>query len=113
MSASSIYSGYPAANGRLKSPTNSWCPKSGFVIGSEYLEVDLGSVSRLCAVATQGLATIKEWTSSYKVQVSEDGNRWETVQENHVDQVDESLAGFDQSFIVNCLLLCIIKKFKK
>ena len=54
-----------------------------------YLQVDMGAVRHVCAVATQGLNSNKfdEWTTSYKLRLSSDGIIWNTYKENNAEKV--------------------------
>ena len=74
--ASSYYHNYPPYNARLNSSFNGWTPRESDT--SPYLEVDLGAVFYVCAVATQGdlISTREEWTTEYELQFSVDGVAW-------------------------------------
>ena len=63
-----------------------WCPKTGGD-RTDYLEVDIGAVHSVCAVATQGLGSVSAWTTSYKVHLSTDGVTWNSYKENNVEKV--------------------------
>ena len=54
---------------------------------TDYLQVDMGAVQFVCAVATQGYRTSTIWTNSYKVHLSTDGVTWNSYKENNVEKV--------------------------
>ena len=54
---------------------------------TDYLQVDLGALHSVCALATQGRRTGIEWTTQYKVSLSRDGVSWSFYQENNKDKV--------------------------
>lgn len=62
-----------------------WCPKTNST--EEYLEIDLGSLYKICALATQGLLKRGAFTKTYRLQFSIDGSKWDWyINEN--SQVD-------------------------
>ena len=66
----------------------SWSPRTKSD-RNEYLQVDLGALHAVCAVATQGREGGVEWTTRYKVSVSRDRVSWSFYQENNKDKVLE------------------------
>ena len=86
-SASSSLSGSPASNGRLNGGS-AWIPSSNNN-NSDYLQIDLGSVYVVCAVATQGnpSTSASDWTETYKIKTSLDNVNWQWYQENNTDKV--------------------------
>ena len=90
MTASTFYnSNYHPYYGRLhenRSAGNRWCPKTESD-RTDYLQVDLGTVGSVCAVATEGVQSHGEWTTSYKLQFSLDGATWKPYMENLVEKV--------------------------
>ena len=60
-----------------------WCAMTT----TDYLQVDMGAVHSVCAVATQGVRFLSEWTTSYKVHLSTDGVKWNSYKENNVEKV--------------------------
>ena len=79
ITASSQYSpSYIPAYGRLNGTRgDGWCSSvsnSTF----DWLQVDLGKISPLCAVATQGDVNGNEWTVSFRLFFSSDGTIWRT-----------------------------------
>ena len=65
-----------------------WCTKT-VTDRTDYLQVDMGAVHSVCAVATQGLGSVSAWTTSYKVHLSTDGVTWNSYKENNVEKVTE------------------------
>ena len=84
-SASSSLSSSPASNGRLNGGS-AWIPSSNNN-NSDYLQIDLGSVYVVCAVASQGNPSANEWTATYKIKTSLDNVNWQWYQENNSDKV--------------------------
>ena len=76
ITASSVYNAAtPANSGRLNyAAGSSWCASLSDSI--PYLQVDLGSVYIICAVATQGNSRADQWVKTYQVQYSTDGSNW-------------------------------------
>ena len=90
MTASSYYSSsYYPYYGRLNEAQGAggWCPTTRQGPRTDYLQVDLGAVHSLCAVATQGASNIDERTTSYILRMSKDGVTWNTYKENNVEKV--------------------------
>ena len=86
MTASTIHgSTYQSYYGRLNGMRQSgaWCP---ITVRSEYLQVDMGAVHSVCAVATQA-GKQGQWTSSYKLSVSLDGTTFNAYKENIIEKV--------------------------
>ncbi|XP_015755647.1 PREDICTED: receptor-type tyrosine-protein phosphatase delta-like [Acropora digitifera] len=81
-SASSSLSSSPASNGRLNG-ASAWIPSSSNNI-NDYLQIDLGSVYVVCAVATQGNPNADDWTKTYKIETSLDNVNWQWYQENSI-----------------------------
>ena len=73
------------ARGRLNGET-AWC-SSGSPNGNDFLQVDLGTVSQVCAVATQGHNSAFQLITSYQLQYSLDGISWSTVMEDGKNKV--------------------------
>ena len=57
-----------------------WCPKTSSD-RTDYLQVDLGTVLDVCALATQGNQKEGQLTTTYKVHMSTDGINWNTYKE--------------------------------
>ena len=90
MTAISNYNTYLPYYGRLNGGRGAggWCPSTRAPPGTEYLQVDMGALHSVCAVATQGAANnVNEWTTSYKLHVSLDGVTWDTYKENNAEKV--------------------------
>jgi hypothetical protein len=68
---------YAPKNGRLNSNIRGWSPltKSD---PNDYLQIHLGEVYVICAVATQGAHKFHIWTTQYKISASVDTNIWRT-----------------------------------
>ena len=79
MTASSYY-------GRLNGDRGytAWCAATDKI---DYLQVDMGAVHSVCAVATQGDTAYPHWTISYKVHLSTDEVTWSSYKENNVEKV--------------------------
>ncbi|XP_022785485.1 roundabout homolog 1-like [Stylophora pistillata] len=100
MTASSFYdSRYYPYYGRLneRRGKGGWCTKTT-TDRTDYLQVDMGEVRFVCAVATQGLRSNNAWTTSYKLHLSADGLNWKTYKETNIEKIFQGNA--DQSSIV-------------
>ena len=87
--ASSLYNAQEQPfYGRLNGSrgNGAWCPKTSSD-KTEYLQVDMGAVYYVCAVATQGSRTGNHWTTSFKLHFSIDGATWKTYKENNAEKV--------------------------
>ena len=74
-SSTILNSSTPAKNARLRySAGGPWCAAEGDL--APYLQVDLGSLHVVCAVATQGNFEADQWVDSYQLQSSRDGRTW-------------------------------------
>lgn len=93
MSASSYYHGtyhyYPHI-GRLYETRGGkgWCPKTKYD-RTDYLQVDMGMVHVICAVATQGKGT-GGYVASYKLSLSTDGANWNAYKEQNQVKVKKA-----------------------
>ena len=63
-----------------------WCTRTTSD-RTDYLQVDMGTVRSVCAVATQGASGPTEWTTSYKLHLSTDGVTWNTYKETNIEKV--------------------------
>ena len=89
MTASSYHdSRYHPYYGRLNGSRGlgAWCTKTQ-TDRTDYLQVDMGAVHSVCAVATQGRGVGPNWITSYKVHLSTDGVTWNNYKENNVEKV--------------------------
>ena len=89
MTASSHYSSsYQSHHGRLNENGGygAWCTETK-TDRTDYLQVDMGTVHSVCALATQGEIEYSEWTTSYKVYLSTDEVTWNSYKENDVQKV--------------------------
>ncbi|XP_015757056.1 PREDICTED: uncharacterized protein LOC107336496 isoform X2 [Acropora digitifera] len=84
-SASSSRSSSTASNGRLNG-ASAWIPNSNNN-NNDYLQIDLGSVYVVCAVATQGNPSANDWTETYKIKTSLDNLNWRWYQENNTVKI--------------------------
>ncbi|XP_015753443.1 PREDICTED: receptor-type tyrosine-protein phosphatase mu-like [Acropora digitifera] len=73
-----------ASDGRLNG-ARAWIPNSND--NNEYLQIDLGSVYVVCAVATQGNPSADDWTETYKIKTSLDNVKWQWYQENNITKI--------------------------
>ena len=70
-----------------------WCAET--TTGrTDYLQVDMGAVHSVCAVATQGESKFAEWTRSYKLRLSTDGVTWNSYKENNAEKVTKIIHSF-------------------
>ena len=95
LTASSIYDGRYAAKGARLHTSGTWEPK-GNSNPNDYLQIDLGKVFFICALATQGNAVSpneQEWTTEYKISTSVDNNLW-TFNPNNSSPKVSTYCGF-------------------
>ena len=57
----------------------SWVSSSNV---NQWLQVDLGSTTRVARIATQGRVTYNQWVTEYKLQYSEDGQAFMFYRQN-------------------------------
>ena len=82
MTATSFISDpYFPYNGRLNAYP-AWESKKAFDNGKDYLQLDLGGVHFICAVATQGNQRAEEWTKKYEISLSLNNDVWSTCKES-------------------------------
>lgn len=77
-----VYMKYAPAYGRLNAlpqPAKSGGWKAGNNAAGEYLQVDLGSVQEIDAVATQGRENSEDWVTAFELQYSINGRTWEIL----------------------------------
>ena len=86
ITSSTFWTGYDATQGRLNGETG-WCPSTE-KDRDDYIQVDMGAVRSVCAVATQGKKT-RSFTESYKLSFSADGVNWITYKECSDDKVED------------------------
>ena len=87
--ATSYYSSlYCPYYGRLNETrlNGGWCPRST-TDRTDYLQVDMGVVRSVCAVATQGELKRDEWTTNYTLQLSTNNITWNTYKETNIEKV--------------------------
>ena len=90
MTASTYYdSTYKPAYGRLNLNTaDGWCASSPSQ--TDWLQVDLGKLFLVCAVATQGDSRFDgshEWVTDFKLTYSHNGNTWKTYKDANGNDV--------------------------
>ena len=77
---------YGRLNGRRGS-IGAWCPKTDYD-RKDYLQVDMGAVHSVCAVATQG-STGSHWITSFKLKLSLDGTTFNYYMEDNTLKVNK------------------------
>ena len=77
---------YGRLNGR-RGLNGAWCTKTNSD-RSDYLQVDMGAVRSVCAVATQG-STGGHWIISFKLELSLDGTTFNYYTENNTVKVNK------------------------
>ena len=82
--ASSTHSGYQPSKARLNG-AGAWAPSTNS--GADFLQIDLGAVHFICAVATQGNPTADEWTKNYKIKMSINKVDWSEYKEGNPEKV--------------------------
>ena len=91
ITASTFYSiVLPPYYGRLnerRGPHGAWCTKTADD-RTDYLQVDMGAVRSVCAVATQG-ATGGFWVTSFKLRLSLDGTTFNYYMEDNAVKVNK------------------------
>ena len=91
ITASTYYdSGYYPFYGRLNGTRSSgiWCSRNSDD-RTGYLEVDMGSVHVICAVATQGATDGVTKVTTYKLKLSLDGSTYNFYMEDNTVKVNE------------------------
>ena len=73
------YYRYKPHNARLNGKEWGWAPKTDDD-SSDYLQIDLGAVFVIRAVATQGHSVGFAWTTEYKISTSTDSTHWTMYQ---------------------------------
>ena len=74
------------ADGRLFDRTgNGWCAEHKNQ--EDWLQVDLGEEFQVCAVATQGFPTYKQWVTDFNLSHSSDGNIWTSYKDGNGTEV--------------------------
>ncbi|KAL9970481.1 hypothetical protein ACROYT_G022861 [Oculina patagonica] len=79
------YPSYGRLNANLGG--GAWCPRTTSN-RRDFLQVDMGAVGSVCALATQGAVGSRYWTTSYKVHFSTDKSTWKAYKENNVEKVN-------------------------
>ena len=84
ITASSYFLSYYAHMGRLNG-VKGWCQKTT-AITNDYIQVDMGALHTVCAIATQGKKN-ESFVKSYKLSFSIDESSWSVYQEQNIDKV--------------------------
>lgn len=84
---SSYYPFYGRLNGK-RGADGAWCSRNSND-RTDYLEVDMGSVHVICAVATQGGTGGYNKVTSYKLKLSLDGSTYNFYMEDNTVKVNE------------------------
>ena len=100
MTAKTHHTSYYPYYGRLNESRGwlVWCAKTTSD-RTDYLQVDMGTVRSVCAVATQGTRNQDVWTTCYKLHLSTDGVAWNIYKENNAEKVNVSIS---QVHILTC-----------
>ena len=79
--------------GRLYNQSSgcAWRPAKTADQNSSWLQVDLGRLTKVSEVATQGSCSSDEWTKTYVVMYSEDGVDWEQYKEDCIVKVGNKM----------------------
>ncbi|XP_019639923.1 PREDICTED: uncharacterized protein LOC109481774 [Branchiostoma belcheri] len=81
ITASSTHSNCPTRNARLHSQQSgsarAWCADNPLNT-NQWLQVDVGAVTTVAGVITQGRSNYSQWVTSYKLRFSRDGITWST-----------------------------------
>ncbi|XP_031549661.1 Down syndrome cell adhesion molecule-like protein 1 homolog, partial [Actinia tenebrosa] len=86
LTASSFFNIYFAPqHGRLHDAYG-WSPITEYN-ERDYLQIDLGGLTEVCGVATQGCGNNNEWVTKYKLHFSKRGAIWDTYQENGTEKI--------------------------
>ncbi|KAL9961275.1 hypothetical protein ACROYT_G030184 [Oculina patagonica] len=87
ITSSTVYLQYYSHHGRLHGATG-WCPSTK-TNRDDFVQVDMGAVRAVCAVATQGKPT-GSFVTSFKLLLSTDGASWNAYKEDNVGKVFEA-----------------------
>lgn len=89
ITASSYYANeFKPYNARLNKHYGNcaWIPRSGLQHNS-WIEVDLGGLTRVTGIATQGRRTYTQWVTSYTVSYSNDRQYWKFCEESGTSKI--------------------------
>lgn len=84
ITASSYYLSYYPHMGRVNG-VKGWCQKTN-TITDDYMQVDMGALRIVCAVATQGKKN-GSFVKSYRLSFTTNGSSWSAYQEKNIDKV--------------------------
>ena len=86
ITASSDYGmGLISANARLNEGGCAWTKRDADT--SPWIQADLGDITRVTGVATQGRCNHPQWVLTYTVSYSSDGQNWEFYKESSTEKV--------------------------
>ena len=91
ISSSSAYPGLEAVRGRLKG-TSSWSAR--VLNKDQWIQIDLGRVEVVTAIATQGRANADQWVKSYSLSYSLDGENFVSYKSKDIVKASKNLKGF-------------------
>jgi hypothetical protein len=80
---------YAPKNARLymnRKGWSGWAPRTT-TDPNDYLQIDLGEVYVICAVATRGSHQWKDWVKQYQISTSIDNNIWSTYMNGKSEKV--------------------------
>ena len=88
--SSSVNSSHGPSNARLNflnkgSDISAWCPKSSSE--NQWLQIDLGEVTAVTKVATQGRYSSEDRVTTYTLSYSVDGTHWAGYKQRAMDKV--------------------------
>ena len=103
--SSSVNSSHGPSNSRLNflnkgSDVSAWCPKTGSE--NQWLQIDLGEMTAVTKVATQGRYNSEDRVTTYTLSYSVDGKHWAGYKQHAIDRI--VLTKF-----VNKLSLCFMR----
>ena len=95
MTASSqVKAYYQAAYGRLNGKRGfGWCAKE-YGRNDDWLQVYLGKMVDVCAIATQGMSGGVNWVTAFKLFYSTDGNNWTPYKDANGAELVRSVSVF-------------------
>jgi hypothetical protein len=85
LTSSSIYNNTISAGKARLLSNSSWRPRDNDT--NPWLQIDLGEIYYVCAVATQGDPNSDERTRKYKIKWSLDGVKWEYLKTETLNKV--------------------------
>jgi len=88
--SSSVNSSHGPSNARLNflnkgRDVSAWCPKTSS--GNHWLQIDLGEITAVTKVATQGRYNSEDRVTTYTLSYSVDGKHWAGYKQRGIDKV--------------------------